>query len=258
MANPTLIVSTYNVLHPYHQNDFDFLPNKGKDWNSRASIIATNILNGAGDIVCLQEISQDHFKDLKGRIGYLYEGFHTKHDGQQGAEKLDGVAIFYLKSRFKLKAIKTCSKTDRSTTPRRDLYIDVEDVKTQHIMRCSSAHIDGNPTNLNVGNQQLKEMIHSLTSKHLQQDYAVDAVALGCDLNEKQDGERFKILKNESFETNVFPSQESEVNRHRQIDWIFFKAVNQRLGLDFQEGIHHELPYGSDHRLVSVQISRRS
>lgn len=256
MFTESLTISTYNVLHPYSQNQFNFLPDQGKKWNSRAGTIASNILSTAGDLVCVQELSQDHFQDLKKRIGLLYEGFHTKHDGQHGAEKYDGVAVFYLKSRFKLRAVKTCSKTDRSTTSRRDLYIDVEDLATKLIIRCSAAHIDGNPQNLNIGNQQLREVIDSITSVYSQQSYVVDAVALGCDLNEEHNSKRFKILEAQHFETNFVPEQESEILRKRQIDWVVFKTFNPQLVLDPQEGIHYELPYGSDHRLVSLRINK--
>jgi len=251
----SLTVGTYNVLHPYQQNRFSFLPNGGADWDSRVGIIASNLLTTSDAILCLQEISQDHFQDLKGRIGHVYEGFHTKHDGRVAPEKQDGVALFYRKDKFILKAVKTCSRIERTTTSRRDLYIDVEEPVTQSVIRCATAHIDGNPVRPEIGNQQLEEILNFVSTDSPHQSDSLDAVIIGCDLNEESGGGRFGIFRKANFMTFVSQQAESEVNRDRQIDWVFFKIFNQKLIPTPPLRIHDELPNGSDHRLVSARMT---
>jgi endonuclease/exonuclease/phosphatase family metal-dependent hydrolase len=250
-------ISSYNVLHPYlNHNNFAFLKNfnYGKDWASRVGQISQNILSSNSDIVCLQEISSDNFKELQRRLQGNYTGFHTKHDGGNGLAKPDGVAILYKNSnRFTFKGVKTCDKNSLSTTPRRHLYVDLEDNTTHRIIRCASGHIEGGP-NRQSGNTQLNEMLKYIDTSYQGSTYQVDAVAVGIDLNEAPNGERFRIFSNFGYATDT-DRGESEIEAGRKIDYIFSKACRPNLSLTREGMVNSNLPKASDHHMVNSKLA---
>ncbi len=253
MNNITLrTIGTYNVLHPYPQNQFNFLPNQGKDWNSRVQQIADNILDSGVHVLCVQELSKENFEDLKKRLSFSYAGFHTKHDGGNQPKK-DGVAIFYKPISFALKAVKTCTKTERSTTARRDLYVDLEDLTTHTVIRCASAHIEGNPAQPKLGDEQLSDILSYISRDYPGQSYRVNEIFLGCDLNQTRDiGIRVALAEEHGF-TTTRNHIETEIGKNRQIDWVFFKTFNPNVALNSQSQALAQTP-ASDHRLVSVSV----
>lgn len=262
MGFDSLKVSTYNILYPYKQNNFDFLPDQGKELVKRIPGIVFNILEVKPDLFCLQEISQDTFKELQ-HLLVGYRGYHANHDGNvPGGTKPDGVAVFYLEKKFNVKAIKTCTKTQRTTTARRDLYIDVEDKVTQRVIRCAAVHFEGYAADKPEGSperykgdQQVREVIQYVTAAHPQQDYSLDGIAIGCDLNQVGDQQRSKIFADAGFKTTqTSADNESEIKKNRQIDWIFFNSLQSNLTLNPSCEIEMSFPSASDHRLVSAYI----
>lgn len=262
----SLKFSTYNILYPYEQNNFSFLEKNGKSWD-RIPTIAENILKTQSDLCCIQEIGKPALEYLKDKLGSSYEGYYTNHDGNgPGGEapKRDGVAIFYRKNTFNYLTTRTCAKNQRTSTQRRDMYVDLQDISTLEVIRCVVGHIEGDPKNLKKGDQQLKEILHYIDTPYPQQVYPINTFILGFDLNEdnipRQDNSdnRLTILKKAGFNTTKtrFLSNESEVGRNRQIDYIFHKAINSQFQLNPECEIDKNLPLASDHRLVSAYLQQ--
>merc|ERR1712045_362435 len=111
---------TYNILAQLYTNNtiFPYCPPYALNWNYRKHNLLREILTYRADIICLQEVQNNHFEDFfhphLSKEGY--EGiFKRKTRGENSTrsdletqqqkktqQKMDGCAIFYRKDRFAL------------------------------------------------------------------------------------------------------------------------------------------------------------
>jgi len=106
-------VMTYNILAQLYTNNqiYHYCPLYALNWTYRKHNLLREILTLRADIICLQEVQNDHFEDffLPSLSEEGYDGiFKAKTRGDYPNPKdaevtpLDGCAIFYKKDRFAL------------------------------------------------------------------------------------------------------------------------------------------------------------
>jgi len=107
-------VMTYNILAQLYTNNtiYPYCPYYALHWNYRKHNLLREILTLGADIICLQEVQNNHFNEFflpnlsdKGYDG-IFKG-KTRGDDRRGDpeanfNKMDGCAIFYKKDRFAL------------------------------------------------------------------------------------------------------------------------------------------------------------
>eukprot|EP00735_Rhodelphis_limneticus_P004153 TRINITY_DN15709_c0_g1::TRINITY_DN15709_c0_g1_i1::g.18809::m.18809 TRINITY_DN15709_c0_g1::TRINITY_DN15709_c0_g1_i1::g.18809 ORF type:complete len:631 (+),score=61.65,sp/Q8W0Z9/CCR4A_ARATH/35.49/1e-103,Exo_endo_phos/PF03372.18/1.5e-23,Exo_endo_phos_2/PF14529.1/0.0031 TRINITY_DN15709_c0_g1_i1:71-1963(+) len=104
-------VLSYNTLAELYTNPqiYPYCPSWALAWNYRKRNILREILSYHADIMCLQELQEDHFDNyFKSRLEEIgYEGVFKKKTreamGKDG--KMDGCAIFYRKEKFALREV---------------------------------------------------------------------------------------------------------------------------------------------------------
>jgi len=104
-------VMTYNILAQLYTNNtiYPYCPLYALHWNYRKHNLLREITNLSADIICLQEVQENHFEEffLPHLSDEGYDGiFKGKTRGDFGSpenvKKMDGCAIFYKKDRFAL------------------------------------------------------------------------------------------------------------------------------------------------------------
>jgi len=109
-------VMTYNILADLYTNNtiFPYCPLYALNWNYRKHNLLREILTYRADIICLQEVQNNHFEEFfhphlskEGYEGIFKrktrgEDFRRNDAENQQQKKMDGCAIFYRKDRFAL------------------------------------------------------------------------------------------------------------------------------------------------------------
>jgi len=109
-------VMTYNILAQLYTNNqiYPYCPLYALNWNYRKHNLLQEILTLGADIICLQEVQNDHFEDFflpalseQGYDGIFKAKTRADYPNQKDPEvcprlKMDGCAIFYKKDRFAL------------------------------------------------------------------------------------------------------------------------------------------------------------
>lgn len=110
--NKTVSVSTYNILsrHYLWESLYSYLPANYTNWSDRADRLDRNFrdLSKLTDIMCFQEMEyqvyKTHWKDFFLTLGYdsIFQKKPKPGYWKKSANMMDGVAIFYNKSKFEL------------------------------------------------------------------------------------------------------------------------------------------------------------
>ncbi|KAK9464638.1 Endonuclease/exonuclease/phosphatase [Lipomyces arxii] len=103
-------VVSYNILcDRYTSTIYEYTPSWALSWDYRRESIKHEIESYDADIICLQEIDNQTFEDFmlpelasKGYDGYQWLKSRAKTMTPQNKKRVDGCAIFYRKSVFKL------------------------------------------------------------------------------------------------------------------------------------------------------------
>lgn len=118
--NSTVTVLCYNILASIYTNHqlYNYTKKYLLNWKVRRKMILTEILHYGGDLMCLQEVQQDHFHNffkpeleqkgyktlfkMKTRDGAGGEIFEQVTSHRQIRSKVDGCLTVYKSDRFKL------------------------------------------------------------------------------------------------------------------------------------------------------------
>ena len=109
LAGPQFIVLTYNLLADVcaTEEQYSNCPSFALKWEDRRENLLKEILQGDVDIICLQELQQNHFIDFF----YLelakhgYEGIFKEKQREFYSPTVDGCATFYRRSHYRLLGI---------------------------------------------------------------------------------------------------------------------------------------------------------
>ncbi|KAK9462530.1 Endonuclease/exonuclease/phosphatase [Lipomyces oligophaga] len=101
-------VVSYNILCDYYRGAHGYCPSWAIDWDYRKEHIKQELMTYNADIMCLQEVDgatyhdflKPEFEDIYG--GYYWPKTRVKTMSEQARKKVDGCALFYKKSVFKL------------------------------------------------------------------------------------------------------------------------------------------------------------
>jgi len=102
-------VLTYNVLAEIYatRQMYPYCPVWALSWSYRRELLRRELQSYNADILCLQEVQGDHYKNFLYPImaEWGYEGWYLKKSRESmGLEgKVDGCAMFYKRNRFILK-----------------------------------------------------------------------------------------------------------------------------------------------------------
>jgi exonuclease III len=247
-------VGSYNILNPEYARNHpvSFLPSGGAQWASRKNLITNNITSSGCDVIALQEVSRQAFDDLKATLtGYM--GYYAEHNGSADAKKPDGVAIFY-KTHLQRLDVRICATNARSTTSRRDLYVDLAvpgaNSLTDRIIRVACAHIEGGPNRLK-GDLQLQEFKNYVEANYPGQRHEIDTYVICADFNDdgKYATSRLRFLTD--YQTDG-STEESEIDKNRRIDWIYVKNNQSEAALNSIPMSRQ--PRASDHHMVATEM----
>lgn len=128
-------VVTYNILADIYATTqiFPYCPKWAMNWRYRRVQIMREIVSYDADVICLQEVQQDHYQQyllpLLENLGY--EGLYkAKTRDNSASGKVDGCAILYRRSRFSL-----CQNS----------YYEIEFNKAAHKMASQGAFVKNSP-----------------------------------------------------------------------------------------------------------------
>ncbi|KAH9261893.1 hypothetical protein BASA81_000549 [Batrachochytrium salamandrivorans] len=138
-------VVTYNILADIYATTqiFPYCPKWAMNWRYRRVQIMREIVSYDADIICLQEVQQDHYQQyllpLLENLGYegLYKA-KTRDNSVSG--KVDGCATLFRRSRFSL-----CQNS----------YYEIEFNKAAHKMASQGAFVKNSPSSGRGGGAQL-------------------------------------------------------------------------------------------------------
>jgi endonuclease/exonuclease/phosphatase family metal-dependent hydrolase len=244
----------------------------------RLEIIKKNILDSHLDVICLQEVVEDIFKDLQEGLSKNYEGFWMTHSAHNYGH---GLAIFFKKEVFKKmgeafyrEKIKVDNFNPEEPPFEKDrifLLLDLQNKTTGLVFRVATFHFCDNRTlQENVGSQA-----RSLVNFVGEAEYQIDRTLLLGDTNLDQYGNQkaldnqskceakhwyefpqYEALKEKAYTCGTFkPSEyavgeigESPISTGRSIDRIFSQGAILR-----ELNVHSELG-GSDHALIAATV----
>merc|ERR1719317_1805942 len=108
-------VMTYNILAQLYTNNtiYPYCPFYALHWNYRKHNLLREITKLDADIICLQEVQENHFEEFflphlsEGGYDGIFKGktrgdFNSRGADPENVKKMDGCAIFYKKDRFAL------------------------------------------------------------------------------------------------------------------------------------------------------------
>jgi endonuclease/exonuclease/phosphatase family metal-dependent hydrolase len=250
-------VKTYNILYPYTPNNFPYLPARGqdRDYQQRKHLLIQNITHGnegcsqhEDDIIGLQEITKGFFDTVKQNLKG-YEGYYVAH----GNPHKDGIAVFFRTNRFKL--LQVHPSNPRSTTPLKDIIIDIQDQATALVSRIAVVHLAGGP-NRPIGDTQLKEVVQDLEATPQTKP---DQIVILGDFNDGLiNTERGKILKDYQSHFTLGDEYDSTGSeRHRALSHVAVKCLNRSLDLQMYTDASFTCVKrkASDHAPVSVTLN---
>lgn len=200
-------IATYNCKYD------DYPPHPWTRWDqapigshlTRRVAIGNNIKQAQPQIICVQEIAEEHFNQLKQDLAFAgatpadapipmngFYGQHWERRGGQVTRKLDGVGILYDPRRFEVLGVKTptCVQRDHE---RAHVWCDLLDRTTQKVIRVAGVHLYGGPDRT-LGDahiQQIRADLESARTRRQEQQearragssYQVDAIAIAGDFN---------------------------------------------------------------------------
>lgn len=111
-------VASYNVLAEIYctQQMYPYCAKWALDWQYRARRVVDEIAEADPDVLCLQEAQRDHFeRDLEPALDARgYEGIFAQksREAMGHAGKVDGCALFWKKSKFRLAEHRTLAFND--------------------------------------------------------------------------------------------------------------------------------------------------
>jgi len=104
LAGPQFIVLTYNLLADVcaTEEQYSNCPSFALKWEHRKENLLKEILQGDVEIICLQELQQNHFIDFfyPELAKHGYEGIFKEKQREFYSPTVDGCATFYRRSQF--------------------------------------------------------------------------------------------------------------------------------------------------------------
>lgn len=291
-----ITVGTYNILMPQwvaQTESGDFYAPKystligfdkigetiQENSKRRLEIIKKNILDSQLDVICLQEVVENVFKDLQEGLSKDYEGFWMTHSARYYGH---GLAIFFKKEVFKKigeafhrEKIKVDNFNPEEPPFEKDrifLLLDLQNKTTGLVFRVATFHFCDNRTlQENVGSQttSLANFVSCKT------EYQIDRTLLLGDTNLDQYGNlkdqsnqpdceakhwyefpQYEALRQEGYTCGTFKSSEyavgeigeTPISTGRTIDRIFSQRALLR-----ELNVHAKLG-GSDHALIAATV----
>ncbi len=284
-------VGTFNLLHPEYAISKE--QKKWKNFDNRKVKILKDLESADLDVVCLQEISKDRLEELfkykeKGvknlkDLGYTFRyGQHVKfRKDRSGNVKIgkdgkpeqisnpDSVAIIYKTAKFSEKDVRTREyEVEQSgggaiTAVKKHLFIDLEDNKTHEVTRIATCHLEGGK-NRAVGDEQIetvKQLVEDMTTIK-DNAYQVHQLVITGDFNRQRAASDnpdvfvdpgLKVLADDNY-LDDRKYRVTEPSSGRQIDWIFYKALNGQTQKPKAIDIDMPHPDVSDHRMIASEI----
>ncbi|KAK9380850.1 Endonuclease/exonuclease/phosphatase [Kockiozyma suomiensis] len=100
-------VVSYNILCDRYTGIYGYCPSWALTWEYRKNRLQEELLRYNADVFCLQEVDGETFEEfltplLKDYGGYYWPKTRVKTMGAKESKKVDGCAIFYKKTVFKL------------------------------------------------------------------------------------------------------------------------------------------------------------
>lgn len=184
---------SYNILSQSLLNEHSFLYTdcdpKDLEWPRRGHKIVNELLDNRADIICLQEVENDHLKSLyRPRLNrYGYDCLYKRKTGF----KIDGCAIFYKRSLFQLLNHKSVQfhRRDLANILNRDNIGIIAVLKpkmtsiTDSQLVVANTHLLFNPRRHDIRLAQLKLFLSELESLSFE-DRGIDHPTILCgDLN---------------------------------------------------------------------------
>ncbi|MBA2367592.1 MAG: endonuclease/exonuclease/phosphatase family protein [Candidatus Protochlamydia sp.] len=239
-------IGTFNVLDPdfaeKHKQQ-EGLNSVGKsNWLARKDLVIQEINNANLDIICLQEVSQKTFIDLKILEKSGYSCKHVQHSSRS-----DGLAIYFKKNKFKEKKFVVISSKEGMNS----FYIDLESTHTKKMLRIANTHLLGGKKQ-EEGKSQIDELVKEMASPS-QCRFNAKIIMGDFNSDEKQlvvQRSKFDTLKANkyNFDQDLSPT---EIGKGRHIDWIWVQSSKAEL-----ESIQNNNlgSVASDHRILATKI----
>ncbi|ORZ23360.1 Endonuclease/exonuclease/phosphatase [Absidia repens] len=183
------IVLCYNILCPRYVNDqkYGYTPSWALEWDYRKELILSEIAEIEADIICLQELARHDYdtflvpylKDHGGFDGLFYPKSRAKTMAESERKWVDGCAMFYKSSRYKLvdhllvefnkkglerPDFKASKDTYNRLMPKDNIAVFglLEDIKTKNVLVVANSQIFWDPAFSDVKLVQIGIMIDEL------------------------------------------------------------------------------------------------
>jgi len=163
LRGPSFRVVTYNVLADVYATSEQFpnCPPFALSWENRRQNLLKEILECDPDIICLQEVQQNHFSDFfypeLAKLGY--EGMFKPKQREGNIPTVDGCATFYKLNQFDLITLCSINLRYKDNVA---LHVILSIKKSSERLCITNTHIHANPKNSDVKLWQVYYLLKDL------------------------------------------------------------------------------------------------